>query len=172
MIIRPACRADLPALRALYADAVRFAGPVSYNAAQVAAWAAFADDDGFAGFIDAVHTYVALIDPDTDVHGGAGSESHDPRILGFCGIGDDGHVASVYVYGCCQGQGIGRTLLDFALAAHPAPTTGRYRAEASAFSLPLFLHLGFRLVGTERVLRDGVPFERFLVEKAVEERES
>jgi hypothetical protein len=36
----------------------------------------------------------------------------------------------------------------------------------------LFLRLRFRLVGTERVLRDSVPFERFLVEKAVGAGES
>lgn len=174
MIIRPACGADLPVLRALYANAVRAAGPASYTLAQVAAWAAFANDHAFAGFIDAVHTYVALADHDTDAHADAdsGSGSHGPRILGFCGVGDDGHVASVYVDAAFQGQGIGTALLDFALAAHPAPTTGRYRAEASAFSLPLFLRLGFRLVGTERVLRDAVPFERFLVEKAVGKSES
>lgn len=84
-------------------------------------------------------------------------------MLGYCGIGDAGHLASLCAPGCCGGQGIGKSLLAFALAAYPEPTTGRYRAEASAFSLPRFQRCGFQLLGHEQVMGMGSLFERFLV---------
>ena len=152
MQIRAVNPSEVPALRALYADAVRSAGPAGYSEAQLRAWSAFAGEDGFEAFVLGVDTFVA-------VRGG--------RIEGFCGIADDGHVASIYVHGRCMRQGIGGALLDFALATHPAPSYGRYYAEASLLSLPLFQSRGFRLVGTETTQRGGVAFQRHLVEKVL-----
>jgi hypothetical protein len=56
------------------------------------------------------------------------------------------------------------------LSRHPHPGSGRYYAEASAFSLPLFERCGFRRTGSERADRNGVQFERFLVEREVDGR--
>lgn len=150
MKIRPACAADLPLLRAIYSDAVETAGPARYTEGQVRAWSAFAEEEAFIGFILDVHTYVAEV--------GTG-------ILGFCGIAEDGHVASIYLRGDRIGQGIGAELLGGVLQRHPAPLSGRYHVEASAFSLPLFERFGFRLVGTEQIKRGGEVFDRFLMIK-------
>ena len=149
---RLATEADLLELRSLYAETVDELGPTAYTPAQVAAWKAFADDPGFDDFILEVHTYVAV---------------SDVQAVGFCGIADDGHVASVYVGPAYCRQGVGSMLLTWALTRHPVPTSGRYYAEASAFSLPLFERCGFGLVGTEQTIRNGVAFERFLVERIV-----
>jgi L-amino acid N-acyltransferase YncA len=126
-------------------------GPAAYTPAQVAAWKSFAGQSGFRDFILGVNTYVAVI----------GAE-----VVGFCGIADDGHVASVYVRPDRCGQGMGRKLLRWVLVRHPGPTSGRYYAEASAFSLSLFERCGFRQIGSEQTIRDGVAFERFLVARA------
>jgi putative acetyltransferase len=150
--IRAARAGDLGVLRRVYADAVRSAGPTAYTQGQVRAWSRFAEDAAFADFVLGVHTYVAEE---------AGS------VVGFCGIADDGHVASVYVRGDRIGQGIGKSLLRHALAAHPQPASGRYYAEASRLSLPLFRRCGFRETGRECVIRDGETFERFHVELPV-----
>ena len=150
--IRLATAADLLELRSLYAETVDELGPTAYAPAQVAAWEGFAADPGFGDFILDVHTYVATL---------------DSQVVGFCGIADDGHVASVYVSPEHCRQGIGKTLLSWVLARHPVPTSGRYYGEASAFSLPLFERCGFRLIGTEQTIRDSVAFERFLVERIV-----
>ena len=61
-------------------------------------------------------------------------------------------------------------MLKFALKEHATPQSGRYYTEASAFSLPLIECCGFRRVGTEHVVREGVAFERFLMERSVDER--
>jgi GNAT superfamily N-acetyltransferase len=142
-------QADLPVLREIYRSAVHSAGPAAYTPAQVRAWSGFARDAAFAGFVLDVQTYVA---------------ERSGSVVGFCGIAEDGHIAALYVDGGRIGQGIGSALLRHALAAHPRPATGRYYAEASRLSLPLFERCGFRRVGSELVERDGETFERLLVE--------
>jgi putative acetyltransferase len=149
--MRPARPEDVAALSALYARAVRVLGPGHYSPAQVAIWAAFAADGAFADFILDVDTVIAEL---------AGTPA------GFCGMAADGHVASVYVAPELAGRGLGSALLSHALASHPAPTSGRWYAEASVFSLPLFLKHGFVESGRESTSRHGVRFERHLVERA------
>ncbi|MEL6704850.1 MAG: hypothetical protein AAFP15_11265, partial [Bacteroidota bacterium] len=56
---RHATAADLPALATLYRDAVLAAGPLAYAPAQVAAWAAFADEPAFEAFLLGPETLVA-----------------------------------------------------------------------------------------------------------------
>lgn len=151
MRLRLAQASDLPELATLFRQTVRTHGPHYYSPAQTQAWAVFADAiNPFEQFILAVTTFVAVDD--------RGS------IAGFAGIADDGHVASAYVRHDCIHQGIGsilmQTLLDYA-EEHHIP---HLYAEASSFSLGLFKKFGFRLYGTETVERQGVMFERFLVE--------
>ena len=141
---------DLPQLRSIYADAVGCVGPNSYSAEQVKVWKGFSRADAFAEFVLGVNTHVAVA---------------DKGVVGFCGISDDGHVASIYVKPGWLGKGIATGLLDEVMCRYPSPTSGRYYAEASHFSLPLFERCGFRRTGIERVDRDGVVFERFLVER-------
>lgn len=150
---RLAVAADLPALRAIYAASVTAMGPSAYTPKQVAVWREFAEQAGFEDSILAVNTFIACLDDDN---------------VGFCGIADDGHVASVYVRPDRCGKGIGGALLSEAMVRHPAPSCGRYYAEASRFSLPLFLRYGFDRTGTEQVERNGVAFERFLVARSVD----
>ena len=152
--LRRARDTDLQSLRMIYADAVRAAGPTAYTPDQVSVWSTFAGEVGFAAFILGVKTYLTVI---------------DEQVVGFCGIADDGHVASIYVRPDRFGKGIGSRLLLAALRRHPEPTSGRYRAEASLFSLPLFERCGFRQTGSERAGRQGAAFERFLVERAATE---
>jgi putative acetyltransferase len=149
-LLRYARAHDLPALRMVYVDVVQRLATGLYSPEQVRAWARFATTEAFAGFIHDVDTLVADV---------------DGTIHGFCGIGADGHVASVYVAGHAARRGLGARLLRRALSDHPDPTSGRYFAEASLLSRRLFLKLGFRQVGTEHVVRDGITFERFLVER-------
>jgi putative acetyltransferase len=148
--LRRARDADLQSLRAIYADAVRSVGPTAYSPDQVKVWSAFAGEMNFSAFILTVNTYLAVI---------------DDQVVGFCGIADDGHVASIYVRPGWFGEGIASRLLSAALRLHPEPISGRYYAEASIFSLPLFERFGFRQTGSEQADRYGVTLERFLVER-------
>ncbi|MCG6941499.1 MAG: GNAT family N-acetyltransferase [Thiohalocapsa sp.] len=146
--MRHVAAGEVPALRAVYADAVRGLAPGHYAPEQVVVWAGFAASQDFTGFVLDVMTFVAV------AHG---------DIVGFCGIGPDGHVASIYVHPAHARRGIASALLRRALAACPAPDAGRWLAEASLLSRPLFQRFGFRQTGVERALRDGVGFERYIM---------
>jgi putative acetyltransferase len=150
MQLRLATEADLSNLAALYRDTVLLNAPQHYTPAQTEAWAAVdADSVQFRQFILAVTTYVA--------EDGTG-------IVGFAGIGDDGHVASAYVRHDRLHRGIGSTLMQAVLAHAQEKQLSRLYAEASAFSLGLFKKFGFHQYDTEVVDHNGVQFTRFLVE--------
>lgn len=86
-------------------------------------------------------------------------------MVGFAGLETNGHVASVYVRQDCIRQGVGSYLLSYLLSQAQGMTLDRLYAEASHLSLGLFLKHGFCHYATETVERDGVTFDRYLVEK-------
>lgn len=149
--LRQATAADLPALSHIYAHAVRTLGPQQYDAAQVAAWAAFAEAEGFRRFILDATTFVA---------------EADGVVVGFAGLADDGHVTALYVHGDYGRQGIGSALMAAVLARARAMGVERLYVEASTFSRPVFETFGFVQYAVEHVVRDGVPFERYLMRRS------
>lgn len=151
MNLRTATAADLPTLATLYRKTVLVNGPQHYTAAQTNAWAAVdAASDRFRQFILEVTTYLA---------------ENDLGIVGFAGIGDDGHVASAYVRHDCLHQGIGSVLMQTVLTHAQEKQIPRLYAEASEFSLGLFKKFGFSQYDTEVVEHNGVEFTRYLVER-------
>ncbi|MGB3295277.1 MAG: GNAT family N-acetyltransferase [Phormidesmis sp.] len=151
MNIQLASAADLPALAELYRQTVLVNAPQYYSPAQTQMWAAAPTDaEHFHQFVLAATTFVAKKDTD---------------ILGFAGIKADGHVASVYVRHDCIRQGVGSALMRAVLGYAQSHNIGRLHAEASEFSLGLFKKFGFRRYDTEVVVRQGVEFERYLVER-------
>ena len=151
MQIRIAAEDDLVALAELYTNSVKAIGPQQYSEVQIDKWASFPSDvAAFRHFILEPTTYIA---------------EDESGVVGFCGISENGHIASLYVRGDRTDRGIGSTLLTAALVHAQNRGMNSLYAEASIFSLPLFLKFGFRVSGTEIVYRDGVEFERYLVEK-------
>lgn len=150
MTIRAANESDLPELSALFRQTVLVHAPEHYTPAQTEMWASFSSDTvHFRYFILGVNTFVSV---------------DDTGILGFAGIGEDGHIASVYVRHDCLHQGIGSTLMKTALNYAQSRHIQRLYAEASEFSLGLFKKFEFQLYDTEVVDRQGVYFKRYLVE--------
>lgn len=145
MALRLATAADVPALAALYAEAARVLGPQVYSPEQVAAWQSFgADTPDFRAYILQATTWIDGDPPD-----------------GFCGIGPDGEVHSLYVRATLTRQGLGTRLLAHALAQARAQGLQRFEAWATPFSRPVFERAGFVL---ERVVREpyqGVDFDRY-----------
>jgi putative acetyltransferase len=149
--IREATAADVPALAALYADAVRAAGPAYYDPAQVDAWAAFADEPRFRRFV---------LDPLTLVaeNMGAGAEG---GIIGFAGLRKDGHVTALYVHPDRMRSGIASALLRAVVERAEAQGLRRLTTDASKVSRPVFARHGFRVEAVETVERRGATFERY-----------
>jgi len=151
--IRRAKAADMPQLAELYYETVTLNGAQHYTEAQTQAWASFAlDQTAFAQFLEGVTTFVMAADGD---------------LLGFAGVAAGGHVAAVYVRSDCLGQGIGSQLMQTLLQYAESQGMQRLYAEASEFSLGLFLKFGFQQFDLEVVERHGVQFQRYLVEKTL-----
>lgn len=149
--IRLVHETDLPALATLYRETVLVNAPQYYTSDQTAMWASFGQiGPDFQQFILGVTTYVAV-----DSRG----------LLGFAGLGADGHVASAYVRHDCLRQGIGSALMATVLEQAQVQKIRRLYGEASEFSLGLFQRFGFRLYDTQVVDRAGVQFKRYLVER-------
>jgi putative acetyltransferase len=151
MNIRQATDADVPALADLYRQTVIVNGPAYYTPEQTEVWAAFASNTRrFSRFILDVTTFVA---------------ENDSGIVGFAGIGNDGHVASTYIRHDCLHQGIGSRLMQHLLDYAETHNIQRLFAEANPYSVGLFQKFGFQTYDTEIVDRNGVTFERYLVER-------
>lgn len=149
MNVRCAQESDLPKLAALYRQTILVNAPEHYTHAQTQIWASFSRDaDQFKQFILGVTTFVA---------------EDDSGILGFAGIGEEGHVVSTYVRQDYLRRGVGSILMQ-ALEQACEFKLKRLYAEASAFSLGLFQKLGFQIYDMEVVDRQGVEFQQYLVE--------
>lgn len=146
--LRACADADLASLAVIYADAIRHLGPRHYTAAQVAAWAAFADDAGrFRQWVVSAATTVAVDDQD--------------QAVGFAGLIDPGHVASLFVAPPWQRRGVGSSLLRALLAQARERGVARITTHASEFSRPLFERFGFRVSAVEQGDVGGVTIERY-----------
>ncbi len=152
MLIRYAVESDLSELADLFTGTVQKIAPQYYMPEQVAAWAASpANSDKFHAWILDATTFVAVTD----------------RIVGFAGLMETGYVASLYVHADCQRQGIGSQLLTQILIYAEQHSIDRLYTAASAFSRPLFEKFGFTVYEQERVERNGVWFERDLMQHLI-----
>lgn len=142
-----ATAAALPGLARLYARCARGLGPQVYQAAQVQAWASFADDTAaFARYVLSARTWVA--------------EGADGP-LGFCGIDAAGEVHSLYVHPAHMRAGLATRLLAHAMAdARATAGVARFQAWATPFSRAVFERAGFRLQAVVREPFGGVLFDR------------
>ena len=154
MTLRPARPSDAAPLGAVFADAIRTVGPEHYSPAQIEVWTASAADAAAYGR--------RILRADVTV-------AEDPTgIVGFAALGRGGHVAALFVRGDRQRRGIGRALLTTVVRQAREGGVERLHAEASVFSLPLFLSAGFVVMGRDVFARDGVEIERALVERDME----
>lgn len=154
-LVKPTIRAaeatDIPQLAQLYYETVTQNAPQHYTEAQTQAWANFAlNESQFAQLFTDATTFLM---------------EDQGEILGFAGLAPDGHVTAVYVHSDRLGQGIGSQLMEILIEQSRSQNIPRLYAEASEFSLGLFLKFGFHQFDSETVERNGVQFHRYLVEK-------
>lgn len=148
--LRPAQSGDVDALADVFRRTIRKLGPQQYSVEQVAEWASAAERPQFRDFILCVDTFV--------------SETNG-RIGGFCGIADNGYIASLYVDPDFLRQRVASQLLDHAIQHVYRSGVQHLRTEASRFSRPLFRKFGFVDVGTEPACINGVYFDRYLMRR-------
>lgn len=151
MLIRPYQASDAEALVDLYQDSVRGIGAIAYNAQQVAVWSSYpTDTEEFRTLLGLGLTLVAV---------------EDSEYLCFGQLNPLNHIAFIYTASHCGRRGyateIYQRLEDYAIQQG----SDRLITEASRISKFFFLKMGFVVVETEYVERQGVEFERFKMEK-------
>lgn len=151
MILRAYTPSDAEALAEIYRDAVRGIGPQAYTEEQVTMWALYPDDlEEFRVRMSRGLTLVA---------------EERGKAVAFGQLEPNDHLAFIYCSTAYSRRGIASVIYS-ALEAHAFERgVTLIHTEASRISRPFFEKRGFATVEVERVLRFGVEFERFRMQK-------
>ncbi len=150
-MFRLATEEDYLILVDIYRQSVRKIAPLLYSQEQVAAWSASPDNESkFKDFIFVPKTYLI---------------QEQNQIIAFCGLENNGHIASLYVNPLFYRQGYGQKILLYVLQKGIEQNIKRFYTEASFFSQPLFKKCGFSIIAMETVKYGEVSFERYKMEK-------
>lgn len=147
--IRPYREGDAEALARVFREAIRVTAAAHYNAEQLRAWSAAADDPAFPAELARGQTMVA---------------EWQQEIAGFAQMVDD-HLTLIYVHPDTARLGIATLLYQH--LEDEARIQGRERlvTEASQVARDFFLFLGFQPDAEETVQRQGVTLTRWRMHK-------
>ena len=135
---------DLPALAALFTDAVHVLGAPHYNAAQLRAWAPRPPDlSGWEHKLAGLHVWLAQV---------------DGTLAGFTAFDDAGHIEFLFTAPALARQGVATHLYQ---QVRRSVGARELSTEASLVALPFFLREGFVVVQEQQVMRAGVLLRRF-----------
>jgi putative acetyltransferase len=155
MNIRPYTPNDLDALAAIYRDAVFGIGITAYSAEQASVWASFPDDrDAFSELLGQGIALIAEI---------------DAAPAAFCHLHPTDHISLLYTATRHARRGLASAVYG-GIEAHARAQGQRVlTTDASKLSRPFFERHGFVVRRTEQTIRKGVAFERYQMEKRLEE---
>jgi len=149
-LLREYRHTDLPAVVAIYREAVRSLAPDRYTVEQIDAWAAFAETDRDLRPLLA-QGYRLVVENET---GG---------IDAFAVLDPADYVS--LLYSRVSRRGHASRLLDALEAEANRRGVVRMRTAASLISHPLFLRRGYTVDHPETVERAGVSFDRYRMSK-------
>lgn len=151
IVIRPYRDADLKPVADLFTASVHELTVREYNATQRMAWAPRPPDlDRWRRRLHTHHTLVAEGD----------------QLAGFISFEPDGHIDLLYTSPRHTRLGVASALYRHVEALLTAQGVTRLHTEASAVARPFFERHGFHVVRPERVVRRGVTFARYAMEKS------
>lgn len=144
---------DLETLTNIYRQSIHDTAIALYNQYQVEAWSAFADNfNNFYDYIFKPQTYVL---------------ENNAQVICFCGLEMNGHIASFYVHPHYNRRGYGTKILIYVLNIGEKLGIQRFFAEASFLSQPVFSRAGFDVIGIETVKYGDIFFDRYQMEKLI-----
>lgn len=156
-MIRRVRENDYARLVEIYTEAVRQTATKVYSPEQITAWSAFPmKSEKFREFVYGPQTWVATV---------------DKTPVAFCGLGDDGHIASLYVHPELNRMGYGSQLLQYVMERGERRGMRRFYTEASFLSKTVFERHGFIVDYVEEVDYDGIHFCRFKMLRLVDKPE-
>lgn len=156
MKIRPFEPGDYETLARIFADSVRSIPTGDYSCEQLEVWAAAFSDLG--GWLIERPGRIVLI----------AEEISGP--IGFVTFEPDGHIDCIYVHPHFQRQGVASALLDQIETRAAGPQLERIFTEASITARPFFEYAGFRVIAPQTVIRDGLEFKNYRMEKLLRDR--
>ncbi len=149
-ILREYQSADLPAVTAVYREAVREIAPVLYSPAQVRAWAKFAEGGELGAAM--AQGYRLVVESDAGVEAFALLDPPDYVSLLYCRARASRHGHASRLLGALEVEARRRGIV-------------RVHTAASLISHPFFLRRGYQVDAPERVERNGVDFDRYRMSK-------
>jgi putative acetyltransferase len=154
MIIRPYRKSDLECVAALFTESVHGLASGLYDSHQLEAWAPFKPDlQAWTERLNGLSTLVA-------------DEGGD--LVGFISYDESGHMAFLYVVPRYAKQGVGTALFRQAESAVFSAGCRDLVTEASLVARPFFEKLDFKVLGEQRVVRNGTILKRFFMRKEPE----
>src|SRR5207248_3280421 len=142
---------DAAALLVLFRDTIRRVNSRDYSPDQIRAWAS--DDIDPAGWASRFAGRFAVVAEETG------------RPVGFAELESDGHIGRVYVSADHQRRGIGRSLLEAAVAEARRLGIVRLYSEVSITARPFFEALGFAVLAPQTVMCRGAEFVNYRMER-------
>lgn len=144
---------EFDVVREIYRETVQKLAVELYTKEQVKAWSNSPNNKTkFHEFIFKPKTYVY---------------EKNNKIIAFCGLEEDGHIASLYVHPDFSRQGYGTKILQFVLEKGINSGIKKFYAEASFLSQPVFARCDFRILEMETVKYGNVSFDRYKMIKNV-----
>jgi putative acetyltransferase len=153
MLFRDYHPLDTDAIAAVFRDAIIHTASQAYDAEQVAVWSAYPDDpEEFRQRLSQGITIVAV--------------EHD-AIAAFGQLDPPDHISLLYTSSQFARRGCATEIYQRLEAQAIAQHINRLHTEASHIAKHFFLKMGFQIVESERVVRRGIEFERFRMEKVI-----
>lgn len=145
--------ADAETLARLYFDSVRHGTGRFYSAEQREAWARdVPDTQRWAARLRSITTLVA-------------EKSDD--IAGFMTLDNTGYIDLAFVRPDYIGQGVGTTLYEYLLEEARLQGVSQLHTQASEMARPFFEKLGWKLVKSQSITREGVILTNHLMETSL-----
>lgn len=152
-IVRKFRADDTPRLIALFRNTIQQVNRRDYTAEQIAAWAR--EDIDAEAWAEEFSTRITLVI----------EECRTSRILGFTDLESNGHIDRFFVHHERQREGLGSLLLNAIELEAGAIGLDKLFLEASITAKPFFARKGFMLVNENTVVRRGVEFLNYSMEK-------
>ena len=153
MIVRLYKDDDLESVATLFTETVHHVSIHDYSSEQIAAWAPQPPDlIRWRERLACLTLWVA---------------DSNSRLIGFCGLGADGHVDLLYTDYRFQRQGVARSLYQQVETEARRRGARRLFTEASITARPFFESMGFGIIREQIVEFRGICFKNYAMERYI-----